>query len=260
MMGIRKSKVTDRSSTWPTKRLRFVISSPSKSEIRGLPAETEVTFVPMEAVGEFGGLDTSRLRRLDDTLDGYTYFRDGDTVVAKITPCFENGKGALAEGLQNGIALGTTELHVLRPTNAIRPKFLFYVTQSHEFRKLGEAEMLGAGGQKRVPNEFIQNFKTPIPPLDQQNKIVKFLDSRTAQIDMLLSKRQRLLELLDEKRVALINSAVTRGIKRDTDQRDVGIEWIGLIPAQWQVLQLRRVTNRLVDYRGKTPEKVKSGI
>ncbi|MDQ3473244.1 MAG: hypothetical protein M3447_05850 [Acidobacteriota bacterium] len=96
-----------------------------KSEARGIPNDTVVSFVPMEAVGEYGGLNLEQARPIGDVLNGYTYFAEDDVVVAKITPCFENGKGALAKGLENGIGFGTTELHVLRAGRQLFPQFLF---------------------------------------------------------------------------------------------------------------------------------------
>lgn len=127
---------------WQSKRLRFcALVNPVKSEIRSLAGTTEVSFVPMEAVHEFGGLSLDATRLLDDVLTGYTYFRDGDIVVAKITPCFENGKGSIAESLLNGIGFGTTELHVIRPGPELDRRFMFFLTLSDPFRKLGAAEM-----------------------------------------------------------------------------------------------------------------------
>ena len=144
---------------WQVKRLRFSVSmNPVASEVRCLATDTEVTFIPMEAIGEMGGLDLSQSKLLVEIGPGYTYFRDGDVVVAKFTPYFENGKGALAAGLINGIAFGTTELHVLRAGRNVNARYLFYVSQSDAFRRLGEAEMHGAGGQKRVPESFVKDL------------------------------------------------------------------------------------------------------
>ena len=199
--------------SWEARRLRYVISTnPSKAELGSLPSEMDVSFVPMEAVGEYGGLRLDQSRSLDSIREGYTYFRDGDVVVAKITPCFENGKGAVAERLLNGAGFGTTELHVLRPKPGLDAHFLFYVTLSDRFRKRGEAEMYGAGGQKRVPEEFVREFRHPIPPLPTQRVIAAFLDRETAKIDTLIAKKKRLLALLEEKRTALITQAVTKGL------------------------------------------------
>lgn len=189
---------------WRELRLKHVVrSNPTKAEIKGLSEDLAVSFVPMEAVGEYGGLDLTQERPLGEISSGYTYFRDGDVVVAKITPCFENGKGALAKGLQSGIGFGTTELHVLRPQD-VDARFLFYLTISDRFRKLGAASMYGAGGQKRISEEFVEGYRVAIPSLDVQRATASFLDRETARIDSLIEKKRRLLDLLEEKRESRI--------------------------------------------------------
>ena len=230
---------------WKAIRLRYVTeANPTKSEVRQLAAETSVSFVPMEAVGEYGGLILDAVRPLDAVLDGYTYFRDGDVIVAKITPCFENGKGALANGLENGIAFGTTELHVLRPLGSIDARFLFYLTTSHHFRKIGASEMYGAGGQKRVPDDFARNLVHPIPSDSEQRAIAAFLDRETDRIDALIEKKERLIELLQEERTALITRAVTKGLDPDAPMKDSGVEWMGEIPAHWEVTRMKHISPR----------------
>ncbi len=235
---------------WKVRRLKYVAAlNPRASEVRKLAPETDVSFVPMESVGEYGGLDLSLTKELSDVADGYTYFSNGDVVVAKITPCFENGKGSLASELANGIAFGTTELHVMRCSPELDKRFAFYLTLTDAFRKLGEAEMYGAGGQKRVPESFIKNLKHPIPPLPEQQAIAAFLDRETARIDALVSKKERLIELLQEKRTALITRAVTRGLDPDALMKDSGVEWLGEIPAHWEVKRLAWLTECLDSQR-----------
>lgn len=246
---------------WQVKRLRFLVSmNPVASEVRYLTADTEVSFVPMEAIGERGGLDLSQSKLLVDIGQGYTFFRDGDVVVAKITPCFENGKGSLANGLLNGVAFGTTELHVLRARQDIIPRYLFYVSQSHAFRRLGEAEMYGAGGQKRVPESFVKDLRHTLPNHEEQFAIAGFLDRETARIDALLAKKQRLIELLQEQRTALITCAVTKGLDPNAPMKDSGVEWLGEIPEHWEIKPFTKYVTERADYRGKTPTKVPSGI
>jgi type I restriction enzyme S subunit len=228
-------------SHWNPVRLRYRARiNPTKSELNGAPATTDVSFVPMEAVREYGGLSLDQTRPLGEVSNGYTYFRDGDVITAKITPCFENGKGAIAGGLVNGIGFGTTELHVLRPHAALDRHFLFYVTISHAFRNLGVAEMYGAGGQKRVPEDFVRDFRQPIPPVDEQRAIAAFLDRETARIDALIEKKRRQIELLQEKRSALISHAVTKGLNPNAPMKDSGAEWLGRVPAHWTVGNIRR--------------------
>ncbi|HET9904093.1 MAG TPA: restriction endonuclease subunit S [Xanthobacteraceae bacterium] len=225
---------------WKVKRLKLVAElNPPASEVRSLSPETEVSFVPMEAVGEYGGLDLSMTKQLGEVGNGYTYFRNGDVVVAKITPCFENGKGAHASGLANGIAFGTTELHVLRVAHELDDRFLFYLTLSDAFRRLGEADMYGAGGQKRISESFVENFRSPLPPIPEQRAIAAFLDRETAKIDASVAKKERLIELLQEKRAALITRAVTKGLDPNVPMKDSGVEWLGDVPRHWAVQRLK---------------------
>ena len=244
---------------WTRRRLRFDVRlNPKKSSLDMEPDEL-VSFIPMDAVGEYGGLDLDDVRELEDVYKGYTYFADGDLCIAKITPCFENGKGTLAEGLTNGVGFGTTELHVVRPGPNIDRRFLFYTSIADDFRKLGESEMYGAGGQKRIDESFIKDWITPLPPLDTQRRIARFLDEKTARIDGLIEKKRELLDRLAEKRQALITRAVTKGLNADAPMKSSGIEWLGDIPAHWKVRGLTKCTNR-IDYRGATPEKSSSGV
>ncbi|TAJ83444.1 MAG: restriction endonuclease subunit S [Gallionellaceae bacterium] len=243
--------------TWQQIRGRFVMSvNPASMRLRNLDDSDEVSFVPMEAVGENGGLNLDRTKLLDEIGSGYTEFEDGDVVIAKITPCFENGKSALASGLKNGVALGTTELHVLRASKRLNNRFLFHLTTSHTFRMLGEAEMYGAGGQKRVPPEFVKNFCVPLPPLEEQQTIADFLDAQTAKIDTLLAKKRQFIDKLKEKRSALIARTVTRGLPPAAAQaaglgphlamKVSGVEWLGHIPAHWEIKRLRYIGEAII--------------
>ncbi len=177
-------------SHWQVRRLRYTaVLNPSKSEVRGLSPDTPVTFLPMEAVGEDGSLDTSGRRALGEVIEGYTYVREGDVAYAKITPCFENGKAALVRGTHAGIAFGTTELTVLRPEpEKCISEYLFRVISAEPFRTLGEASMYGAGGQKRVPDDFARDFTIGWPPVSEQRTIATFLDVETRVIVYQFSK------------------------------------------------------------------------
>lgn len=238
---------------WEVKRGRFAMRvNPSSPVLRSLDAEREISFVPMEAVGEYGGLRLEQTRSIAEVGSGYTEFQDSDVVFAKITPCFENGKGALVTGLVNGAAYGTTELHVLRAGTHLDERYIFYLTITDGFRKFGEAEMYGAGGQKRVPPEFCKNFPTPLPSPDEQTRIADFLDRETGRIDTLVAKKRALIGLLKEKRSALISRTVTRGLPAEVARefglephvrfKNSGIEWLGEVPEGWEVKALSRVT------------------
>ena len=236
---------------WEIKRLKYVATlNPKASEARKMAPDTEVSFVPMEAVGKHGGLDLSMIKELSEVGDGYTYFSDGDVVVAKITPCFENGKGALAVELVNGTAFGTTELHVVRCHPEVDKQFTFYMTLTSTFRKLGESEMYGAAGQKRIPESFITNLKQPIPPLFEQRAIAAFLDRETARIDQLFTKHSLLIERLAEYRNSVITQAVTKGLPPhaaraagfgpEPHMKSSGSDWIGDVPEHWDVKKLKQ--------------------
>ena len=189
----------------------------------------------MEAIGEQGTLDLSDMREIEEVSSGYTQFFDGDVIVAKITPCFENGKGALVNGTVGGVGFGTTELHVLTPSPELDGRYLYYVTASAPFRLLGEARMTGAAGQKRVPEEFIRDYRIPIPTLPQQRAVANYLDRETLRLDSLLKAKEQVLDLLAEKRRALIARAVTRGLNSRAPLRESGIPWLSNIPAHWDV-------------------------
>jgi type I restriction enzyme, S subunit len=216
--------------------MRFLLrKQPTAEQRKRLQTTEQVNFVPMEAVGENGGLDLDLIREKTSVEKGYTLFFDGDVVVAKITPCFENGKGALAVGLYEGAAYGTTELHVLSPLPKLDKRFLFYLTISHTFRKQGEAAMKGAAGQKRVPDEFIQDFRFPLPPLAIQHRIADYLDIETVQIDVLVAEKERMLKLLEEKRVALVSRIVIRGLNPNVPMQSSDLAWLGNIPVHWEL-------------------------
>jgi type I restriction enzyme, S subunit len=224
---------------WNVVRGRFAMQvNPASPVLRKLRDDEEVSFVPMEAVGEYGGLSLDQTRVISEASSGFTEFQDSDVVVAKITPCFENGKAALAAGLLNGAALGTTELHVLRARSTLHRAFLFYVAISDRFQKLGASEMYGAGGQKRVPPEFCKDFPMPLPPFAEQRQIAAFLDWKTGQIDALIARKKALLAKLKEKRIAVITQAVTQGINPAAPTRDSGIPWLGQVPQHWEVIPL----------------------
>ena len=227
---------------------RRAILNPSKSEIRAVDADTVVSFLPMEAVGERGELDLSRTRPISEVMSGYTYFREGDVTFAKITPCFENGKGARMSGLLAGIGFGTTELTVVRPDpHLLDGSYLDWVRRSRPFRARGEASMYGAGGQKRVPDEFVREFAFAWPDVEEQVLIAKFLNRETAKMDALIAEQEKLLALLAEKRQATISHAVTRGLDPNVPMKDSGIPWLGEIPSHWELTTLGKVSTERCD-------------
>ncbi len=195
---------------WEVKRLRYYINlNPSYTEINNISDNTEVTFLPMKYINVNGDINFSNVKKLKDVINGFTYFSNGDILLAKITPCFENGKSAIANNLVNNIGFGTTEVHVIRVNNNLNNKYIYYLINSNPFMELGEAEMTGSAGQKRVPSDFINNFSQGIPPLKEQQQIAEYLDKQTNKIDNLTSKIKKQISNLKEYRQALISNAVT---------------------------------------------------
>ena len=227
-------------SHWELKRLRFAATlNPTKAEISHLDRETELSFLPMDAVGEDGSLRLDELRPISAVETGYTFFREGDVTFAKITPCFENGKGAIMRGLIGGYGFGTTELTVLRPVVGVATaEFLSWIICSPQFRAFGEGSMYGAGGQKRVPDDFARDFVAGFPSVSEQTAIATFLDRETGKIDALVEEQRRLIALLKEKRQAVISHAVTKGLNPNAPMKDSSIEWLGEVPAHWEVCKL----------------------
>jgi type I restriction enzyme, S subunit len=170
---------------WPTKTLGETCEiKPPKNEARErLAADALVSFLPMEDMGINEKLvRPSQEKPLSAVQGSYTYFADGDVLLAKITPCFENGKLGIAEGLTNGVGFGSSEYIVFRPDKTISREWLYYYLSRETFRVEGAARMSGAVGHKRVAKEFIESYPIPVPPLPEQQRIVGILDEAFAGI------------------------------------------------------------------------------
>lgn len=226
---------------WTVKRLKFVIAlNPSKSEVRKLDKNVDVQFLPMELVNTDGTYHLTETRKLYDVYDGFTYCKDGDVILAKITPCFENGKGALLSNLTNNIAFGSTEFHVLRP-RLCQDKFIWYITKTHTFNVVGRTEMKGSVGQQRVPAEFIENFYIAEPSIEEQKKISFFLEKETTRIDALIIEKENFIGLLNEKRRSLISHVVTKGLDPHARMKNSGVDWLGEVPEHWNVCRIKYI-------------------
>lgn len=186
-------------NNWPVKKLgEVVIINPPKGEVSNLPVGTAVSFVSMASINEnVGTISNMQTRNLEDVKAGYTYFANNDVLFAKITPCMENGKVAIAQNLQNGIGFGTTEVHVLRPTDQILPEWVYSTVSRDQFRENAERHMTGSAGQQRVPREFLENAQIPVPPLKSQKKIVERLDAVRRAQEFCSEQIQKTEELLE---------------------------------------------------------------
>ncbi len=173
----------------------------------------------MEKVTETGKVDCSIKKRLVDVLSGFSSFAKGDVVVAKITPCFENGKGACMDVLDTEVGFGTTEFINLRPSERVLPKFLYMITMTRPFRKRGEKSMTGTAGQKRIPADYIRDFTLGIPPIEEQYAILDKIELKLKQIDELIKVENESIKGLQDLKDCLIADTVTGKI----DVRNVTI-------------------------------------
>ncbi len=177
-------------------------------EYRGATEDLEVTFVPMKCVREMSGiLDTSITKKLSEVKKGYTNFRDGDVLFAKITPCMENGKVAIARNLRNGIGFGSTEFHVIRLHPRLPPDFLFHYLLQEGFRQEAQRSMTGTAGQLRVSTNFMRETRVPIPPLAEQGRIVTKIEELFSRLDAGLSSLAKAQVLLKRSRKSVLKSA-----------------------------------------------------
>jgi type I restriction enzyme, S subunit len=188
-------------------RLRHVAQiNPLSRRFDRLSDDELVTFLPMENVWPGDKLDLSQSRPKSTVAVGYTRFEAGDVVVPKITPTFEAGRSVLIPDIPHSVGVGTTELHVIRSGPDIDRRYLLYIFLSYDFLKIGESELYGVAGQKRVPDDFIRDWLIDLPPLDEQRRIADFLDAETSRIDRLSSVISESSRLIAAKRQALLMS------------------------------------------------------
>jgi type I restriction enzyme S subunit len=188
-----------------TKLVDICTINPSKKEVKSLPADTLVSFMPMEDLG----IATQNAvpiheKPIGDLIKSYTYFRENEVLLAKITPCFENGKLGIAKKLANGIGFGSSEYIVFRPNAELLSDYLYYFFERNEFRILGASHMSGAVGHKRVSKEFIENSKIILPPIQVQKSIVGKLNTIFHETKMLIETyRKRTIALRSLKQSLL---------------------------------------------------------
>jgi type I restriction enzyme S subunit len=196
-----------------------------------LSDDLEVSFVPMAAVeAATGRMDTSTVRPFGNVKKGYTVFRDGDVLFAKITPCMENGKMAVARGLRSGVGCGSTEFHVLRTRPGVDPNYVYHFVSSARFRADAAHQMTGAVGQKRVPVAFFERCEIPLPELDEQRLIVAEIEKQFSRLDEAVASLKRVKASLARYEQAVLRNAVAFGADgdREMSRLPAGWEWRSL--------------------------------
>jgi type I restriction enzyme S subunit len=169
-----------------------------------------VEFIPMTNIDEkLGKIKKFNYEALSEVSTGYTKFKNGDVIFAKITPCMENGNCAIVYNLSHGICFGSTEFIVFRPAKKITEKYLHYFLHNDIFRKNAEPFMMGTAGQKRISSHFMSTHFFMLPPHHEQQTISNYLDEKTATIDRIIETLNAKIEKLKELRKTLINDVVT---------------------------------------------------
>jgi len=196
------------------KKLREVCQiKPPKKEAKEKLSQTDlVSFLPMSDLGtRTKKIQINEVKPLGEVVGSYTYFAENDVLLAKITPCFENGKLGIARNLVNGVGFGSSEYIVLRSKGEIDPDYLFYFLARDTFRENGSRVMTGAVGHKRIPKGFIEEYPIPIQPMPEQKRIVAILDEVFEGVDRAIANTEKNLTNTHELFQSYLNAIFRQG-------------------------------------------------
>ena len=197
---------------WKTVKLGDVCEiQPKKAQAKKKLVDTDtISFMPMKDLGINEMHPTANQKKtLAKAYSSYTYFEDNDVLLAKITPCFENGKLGIASNLMNGVGFGSSEYIVLRCGEEVLPQYIYYHLNQPSFRAEGKAQMSGAVGHKRVPIDFVENLEIPLPPLAEQERIVAKLDAAFAEIDRGIKTTQAKESEISRLNTSILSTTLT---------------------------------------------------
>lgn len=170
--------------------------NPKKSEVSSLDVNTQVSFVPMADLNENQiNFIPNQVKSLGEVYKGYTYFKENDVLLAKVTPCFENGKAGIAKNLVNNIGFGSSEYYVIRPNDKILSIWIYLNIITDTFREKGKLNMTGTGGLQRVPTNFVKSYQIPVPPIETQQQIVSQIENE----QKLVNANKELIAIYEQK-------------------------------------------------------------
>lgn len=170
--------------------------NPKKAELKDLDQNLEVSFVPMADLNENQiDFEPKKIKPLGEVIKGYTYFKEDDVLLAKVTPCFENGKAGIAKNLKNGIGFGSSEYFVFRPNDQILSTWIYLNIITNSFRQRGKLNMTGTGGLQRVPPSYVKSTKIPLPPIESQKQTVSQIEKEQE----LVNANKELIEIFEQK-------------------------------------------------------------
>ena len=232
------SKLAD----WKVERLGDVCEVNPRRPMIDRPDSKPTTFVPMAAVDDVDGIVARPEQRLFSSVKkGYTFFTENDVIFAKITPCMQNGKQAIARNLIDGIGFGSTEFHVIRPNEKILAEWIWYFVRQPIVLETATKFFTGTVGQQRVPDSYLKSLEIPVPPLPEQQRIVSVLDEAFESISQAKSNAER----------NLVNAR---------ELFDSYLHVIFETPGKnWETCALDKYV-KFIDYRGHTPTKTESGM
>lgn len=207
---------------WVSVKLQDLIDLNPKTEA---PDDTDSAFSPMAMLGtRYRDLPRFEVRKWGEIRSSYVHFKDGDVLLAKITPCFENGKAGIAHGLPNGIGAGSSEYFVCRPrSQALDPRYLLALFKTQDFLKSGETRMTGSVGHKRVPKDVLLGTEIPLAPAAEQSRIADKLDALLARVDACRERLDRVPAIIKRFRQAVISATTSQsgtGADSSSDRHD----------------------------------------
>ncbi|MDD2716517.1 MAG: restriction endonuclease subunit S [Candidatus Wallbacteria bacterium] len=193
---------------WSTVSIESIAAINPDLPFENLTDDIEVSFLPMKHLEELSGkISRLEIRKYSEVKKGYVKFIDGDILFAKITPCMENGKLAIALHLKNGIGFGSTEFHVIRMPEIVCRKFYFYYFIQEKFRNLAKKSMKGTAGQLRVPADFLKTCQLPLPPLPEQHRIVAKIEELFTRLDAGVEELKKIRKQLKRYRQSVLKAA-----------------------------------------------------
>ena len=199
-------------ANWQNVTIGEVVTISPKKET-AIDDNTDVSFSSMHLMSSsISEHLTYEIKKWADVKKGFTVFRNNDVLLAKITPCFENGKSAVAQDLINGIGTGSTEFMVLRCSNQLLPKFLYFLVNTPDFRQAGIHNMTGSVGHKRVPKDFVSSWTFSLPSLTEQTQIVAILESKLTACDQLAAELAKQLKQAELLKQAVLKAAFSGGL------------------------------------------------
>lgn len=245
---------------WKWVKIQAITKINPKNKIED---STAVSFIKMSAITQgYSDRFTQEIKLWKDVKKGFTHFAEGDVLVAKITPCFENIKSTIAINLKNGFGAGTTELHVLRSSEQVLSKYLLFFCKSPRFINDGVKSFTGTAGQQRISSNWIKNYQIPLPPIEEQQRIVAKINELFSILDAIDVKQKSLEEKLKLIKTKTLDLAIHGKLVPQLDNEPV-VEQTGdvpdkipfEIPEKWKWTQLIKLGKLSTGTTPKTENK-----